>query len=219
MFRFDFLQSITAALVGSALPTSSPSPGGMALPKDFNPRTDCFANPALPYDRPLGMTMRVLDGPDFDLQHYRGYAVWINIFATWCPPCNQEQPIVARLAAEYYDRGLRVIGMDSEEKDDVVRAYRAKYGLTYPIAMDANGTFSAVLETKGNDIEYPGHLFIDPAGYLNCFLEGGFDETTMRYKIEAILKPLAIPPSPGPMPTRTPFPTPTPTTSPAPTPG
>jgi hypothetical protein len=56
----------------------------------------CNLNGVLPTNAPLDLKMRALDGPDLDLQAYRGYAVWINIFAT----TNDEQPTVAQLAAD-----------------------------------------------------------------------------------------------------------------------
>ena len=116
MLRTAFLHGATAATIGALAPkpSSSQSPSG-------NPLDLCEDNPAIPYNRPVGLQMRVLDGPDFDLMKYRGYAVWINIFATWCPPCNHEQAGVVSLAQKYYDRGLRVVGLDYMESDDTVR--------------------------------------------------------------------------------------------------
>ncbi|HVS46640.1 MAG TPA: TlpA disulfide reductase family protein [Verrucomicrobiae bacterium] len=213
MFRSAFLHGVTAALVGSAVPSPLPlaSPSPTARP---NPLSLCHVNPTLPYDRPLELKMRVLDGPDFDLMRYRGYSVWLNIFATWCGPCNEEQPLVATLAEEYYDRGLRVIGMDCEEADDTVRLYRKRYGLTYPIAMDANGGFTNGLEMRGNTA-FPGHLFFTPSGYLSCYRLGTMGERMMRFKINEIVSLRDTAPSPGPIPTRTPFPSPTPLASPS----
>jgi len=216
LFRSEFLHGITAALAGSAVSLDAASPHPPTPGPALVSIASCEVNPVLPYNKPLELTMRVLDGPDFDLMKYRGYAVWINIFATWCPPCNQEQPMVERLAREYYDRGLRVIGMDCAEEDDTVRAYRKKYALTYPIAMDKNGGFTHALESHG-DIYFPGHLFFTSQGVLNCYYLDGMGERMMRYKIEQIVGTVVdASPSPGPIPTRTPFPTPTPAAAPSP---
>jgi peroxiredoxin len=77
---------------------------------------------------------------------------------------------VVAAAQEYFDRGLRVIGIDYSEPDNTVRAYRKKYGITYPIAMDMSGGFCEALEVGASkdQMVFPAHLFITPDGYLHC---------------------------------------------------
>ena len=76
-----------------------------------------------------------LDGPRFRLEAYRGKVVFLNVFATWCPPCRAEQPDVVAFAAAHPD-DTAVIGIDVREEDNTVRAYRKKFAIPYPIAMD-----------------------------------------------------------------------------------
>ncbi|HZV77292.1 MAG TPA: TlpA disulfide reductase family protein [Candidatus Babeliales bacterium] len=202
MDRLEFLSALAAALAGAApVPSPSPSPTTSS-----NPWDECTTSGALPYDRPIGLKMRVLDGPDFDLIKYRGQAVLLHIFATWCGPCNKEMPYVVEAAADYAPHGLAVIGIDSREQDNTVRAFRKRYGIAFPIAMDADGTFVQVLEVgmKHGTVNFPVTLFIDPDGYLYCDLVGGVSRGQLRYRIERFLtasagalKPAA---SPTPMP-------------------
>lgn len=187
MDRGDFLNLLAFALAGGAspLPSATPSPGPTS-----DKWSECDVSPALPYDRPLALKMRVLDGPDFDLLKYRGQAVLLNIFATWCGPCNREMPYVVEAAADYASRGLAVIGVNSREEDNTVRAFRKRYDITFPIAMDANGTFVQVLEVglkSLSDIIYPVSLFVSPKGYLYCDLVGGVGRAELRYRIERFL--------------------------------
>jgi thiol-disulfide isomerase/thioredoxin len=196
MIRAAFLHGASAIAAGALVPRPEKSP-----------------TPGLPYDKTIGLKMRVLDGPDFDLVEYRGYVVWINIFATWCPPCNAEQRDVVALAERYYERGLRVIGMDAEESDDRVRDYRKKYGIRYPITMDEDGWFSRALQVgsqRDKDVFFPGHLLFTPQGYLSYFSTGEIDMDNITSRIEGLLSLVAPSPSPGPVPTRTPGPAPTP---------
>lgn len=133
--------------------------------------------------------MRVLDGPNFNLIAYRGQAVLLHIFATWCGPCNREMPYIVEAAQEYAPHGLAVIGIDTGEKDNTVRAFRKRFGIPFPIAMDADGTFARVLEVgdKGATINFPVTLFIDPNGYLYCQVVGGMSPTELHYRIEHFL--------------------------------
>jgi thiol-disulfide isomerase/thioredoxin len=152
--------------------------------------------------------MRVLDGPDFNLIKYRGQAVLLQIFATWCGPCNKEMPHTVMAAQEYAPRGLAVIGIDFGEEDNTVRAFRKRYGIPFPIAMDAKGTFVRALEIGNVDasVNFPVTLFIDPNGYLYCDVIGAMSSGELRYRIEhflAVSAPALLPkPSPSPLPTR-----------------
>jgi thiol-disulfide isomerase/thioredoxin len=192
LIRFAFLRGVTAASIAAVSPSPMP--------------TERKRVPGLPYDKTIGLKMRVLDGPDFDLVKYRGYVVWINIFATWCPPCNDEQRDVVALAQRYYGRGLRVVGMDAEEGDDQVRRYRKKYAIPYPIAMDEDGGFTRALQVgqRAGDVFYPGHLLFTPQGYLSYFNTGGIDLENMTSRIEGLLTLVDPSPAPGSLPTRTP---------------
>jgi len=181
--RATFLSGLLAAAV-------SPTP---------DPWDACETSKGLPFDRPIELKMPVLDGKDFRLSDYRGKAVLLNIFATWCGPCNYEEPHLVQAAEKYAPQGLSVIGINDREEDDTVRAFRKKYGITFPIAMDRKGGFTVALQNDmSNDIRtlFPVSLFITPYGYLYCYKEGAMRPDEMAYRIEMFLE-LAPPPTPG----------------------
>jgi thiol-disulfide isomerase/thioredoxin len=204
--RGEFLGLLALALGAGAVPAPpiSPSPS----PASASKWDSCTVNPVLPYNRPIELKMRVLDGPDFDLLRYRGKAVLLNIFATWCGPCNHEMPHIVEAAADYAPRGLAVIGIDSNEEDDTVRAFRRRYGIGFPIAMDATGGFVNALESgdSNTNLIYPVTLFIAPNGYLYCDLVGSVGRSELRYRIEHFLAASAslIAPTPSPSPSASP---------------
>lgn len=179
--RLHFVKLAAAFTGAPALPAATPRPWDA-----------CDRNTTLPYDRPLGLRMRVLDGPDFDLVKYRGYAVILHIFATWCEPCALEMPAIVRASQRYADRGLRVVGIDFRESDDTVRAYRKRFGITFPIAMDERGGFVSNLEvgTAGASLAFPVSLYITPAGYLSCYVRGAtaHEDAELDYRIQKFLK-------------------------------
>ena len=200
MDRATFVQAGLAALVAGPSPQPAATLTG-------NPWNMCDESAALPYDHPLDLKMQVLDGPDFHLLAYRGRAVLLNIFATWCGPCNHEQPAIVDLAAQYAPQGLAVIGMNDREEDDAVRTYRKKYGITYPIAMDRRGGFTRALQAgRATDIStvFPVSIFIEPHGYLYCYLTGMMSRGELDYRIKKFLDdapPFTPSPSPSPSPT------------------
>jgi thiol-disulfide isomerase/thioredoxin len=125
----------------------------------------------------------------------------LNIFATWCGPCNQEMPYIVDAASTYAGRGLAVIGVDAGEADRAVSAFRSKYDITFPIAMDRGGGLTRALEVGSTnaDAVYPVSLFIDPRGYLYCMQRGAMQKDELTYRIEHFLH--ASFPSPSPAPT------------------
>lgn len=194
MDRATFVQAALAE-VAAPSPTASNNPWDM-----------CSTNQVLPYDHPLDLKMETLDGPDFHLLDYRGRSVLLNIFATWCPPCNEEQPGVVELAARYASQGLVTVAINDREPDDVVRHYRKKYAITYPIAMDRTGGFTVALQAgtrRGMQLEYPTWLFVTPQGYLYCYFQDSLDRAELEYRIKKFLAnaPPTLTPSPSPSPT------------------
>jgi len=181
VLREQFLFGLVAAVVGAKTPRAA---------------VECDHNTTLPYDRPLEIKMRVLDGPDFALSKYAGYAVWLNIFATWCEPCVNEQPFIVRAATDRYEHGLRVVGINFRESDDTVRAYRTKYGISYPIAMDQTGGFTYALETGTTEknVEFPAHLFFTRQGVLDCYVVGSMTDDEISHKLDVISGALPTPP-------------------------
>jgi len=196
--RSDFLHGLVAGAVSAATPSPSPMP--TALEKTIP--MHCIENPALPYDRPLQIKLPVLDGPDFHLTDYRGRLVLLNVFATWCNPCQYETPFLVAAAAKYADRGFSVIGIDDRDSDDSVRDFRKRFGITYPIAMDRRGGLTENIELNGKQ-GIPASLFITPEGFLSCYTIGNFEADDLADRIEKLLAATTpvITPSPSPQPT------------------
>ena len=64
-----------------------------------------------------------------------GRLVWINFWATSCPPCRTEMPAMQRLAEEHPDE-LLILGVDWGEARDSVEDFAARYAIDYPILLD-----------------------------------------------------------------------------------
>ena len=70
----------------------------------------------------------------------------VDLFATWCPPCQQETPTLRSLDRAYREEGLLIIGISVQELRETVRGYAERYEIEYPILLDADGAlFRAAL--------------------------------------------------------------------------
>jgi thiol-disulfide isomerase/thioredoxin len=142
--------------------------------------------PELVVTRPDGSTFRLKDlsGRPVELAALRGRAVWLNFWASWCPPCQSETPVLRDVADRYRDRGLVVVGISVQEASaDNVAAYAAKYQLDYPIAADVTGEIYGLYRPPG----LPTSIFIGPEGAVHSFVLAPLSESAAIAQVEAIL--------------------------------
>jgi peroxiredoxin len=125
-----------------------------------------------------------LDGNPVRLADLRGKLVWLNFWATWCPPCQAETPVLRDMDAEYADQGLAIVGIAVQETTpEDVRAYADRYQLGYRIAFDASADFFHLYRVYA----LPTQFFIDPNGRVLEEVTGPLSDTSARSRIEAWL--------------------------------
>jgi thiol-disulfide isomerase/thioredoxin len=142
--------------------------------------------PELAVPLPDGTTYQLtdLDGRPVRLSDLRGKAVWINFWASWCPPCQSETPVIRDLAERYADRGLVVIGISVQETSrNDVQAYATRYQLGYTIATDLSGYIFRLYRPPG----LPTQIFIGPEGAIHSVVLAPLTEADAADQIEAIL--------------------------------
>ncbi len=125
-----------------------------------------------------------LDGNPVRLADLRGKLVWLNFWATWCPPCQAETPVLRDMNAEYADQGLAIVGIAVQETTpDDVRAYAERYQLGYRIAFDASADIFHLYRVYA----LPTQFFIDPKGRVLEVITGPMSDASARARIEAWL--------------------------------
>lgn len=82
---------------------------------------------------PLGLTD--LEGHPQQLPRSRGHRVLINVWASWCVPCREEMPILAKFAADQGPNGMQVVGI-AQDDPAAVRTYLRLIPVNYPILLD-----------------------------------------------------------------------------------
>jgi DsbE subfamily thiol:disulfide oxidoreductase len=114
---------------------------------------------------------------------YRGKAVVVNFWASWCGPCRREQPGLERLWREYRDRGVQFIGVDFNDDRAAGLAYLDEFGVTYPSVSDPTG----ILAFRFGMLAPPTTFIVDWEGHLRYHLLGAQAEETVRAYIEEVL--------------------------------
>ena len=81
-------------------------------------------------------TLKDLHGNTVTLRDLRGKVVFLNFWATWCPPCRLEMPTMEELHREFSDQGLVILAVNFRESPDEVRSFLKQHGLTFTTLLD-----------------------------------------------------------------------------------
>ncbi len=122
-------------------------------------------------------------GGPVHLSQFRGKGVYLNFFATWCPPCNDEAPDVNALQKKYRNKGLVVLGIDALENAGKSNDFLRKFRLTYKAVPDPEGQ---IRDAYGINA-LPVHVFIDRRGKIKLYRMGEMNKFEIEAAIRSIL--------------------------------
>lgn len=126
-----------------------------------------------------------LDGGRFDLAALRGRVVLVNVWASWCPPCRAEYPVLVAASRALGPRGLSVVGINTQDNSDRARAFLQELGgEIYPSVLDANGRLAVQWGTFG----VPETFVVDAAGNVRA---RGIGEVNAQWIDENVVPLLA----------------------------
>ena len=147
-----------------------------------NPReipSPLIGKPAAPF------TLATFDGGQVSLEALRGRVVVVNFWASWCyPACYEEAPALARAWQTYKDRGVMMIGINIQDKEEPAKKFLTQFGHTFPNAPDPAGRVSVDYGVYG----VPETFFIDRAGRVRWKQVGAVTEQIFQERVETLLR-------------------------------
>ncbi len=129
-------------------------------------------------------TLPLFSGGEFTLSSLKGKPVVINFWASWCPPCRVEAPILEKVWQLYKDEGVTFVGVDIQDTEEDARAFIQKFGITYPNAKDASGRVTIDYGVSG----IPVTFFVNREGLIVSRWVGAINETLLVARVEEILR-------------------------------
>ena len=127
-----------------------------------------------------GFTLPLLDGTTLRLGDLRGQVVFVNFWASWCPPCRDEAPAIQALWRTYQGQGVVFVGINTQDEEPRAKAFIEEFGLTYANGMDRGGRIAIDYGVWG----LPEAFFVDAEGRITHKHVGVLAARTIAAKVE-----------------------------------
>jgi thiol-disulfide isomerase/thioredoxin len=129
-------------------------------------------------------TLTDLNGGQVKLSSFRGVKpVWVNFWATWCPPCRAEMPEMQKIYEKYKDKGIEFLGVDVQEGNSTVSDFVKNGGFGWNFLLDGDGNVSRKYYVSG----IPTHVFIGRDGVIKDLVVSGLSNDMMESELTKLL--------------------------------
>ena len=123
-----------------------------------------------------------MDGETVRLSDYRGQRIFVNFWATWCPPCRAEMPDMQKLYEEQ-DVPVEILAVNltaTERSEEDIESFVQDFGLTFPILMDINSEVTEKYKVQA----YPTSYMIDSEGRIAFVAPGAMNKELMAQEVK-----------------------------------
>ncbi|HUS13507.1 MAG TPA: redoxin domain-containing protein [Chloroflexia bacterium] len=130
--------------------------------------------------------LRDLAGNCVTLSSYRGVQpVWVNFWATWCPPCKAEMPEMETLYPQYKAKGVEILGVDVQEDKGLVTTFIKNNKYSWRFLLDSAANTSRKYQVSG----IPTHVFVGRDGVIKSIVISGLNRDRMVAELEKMTAP------------------------------
>lgn len=186
----------SSSLAPSASPSSTPSEvapseGGSA--PSASPAAPSNSGQALFHigEPAPALVVPQVGGGTIDLANLKGTPVWVNFMGTYCPPCQDEFPLMNGFAVRYAAKDLVVLAIDVKEDEGTVAAFADHLNTTFPMGLDRDGSAADRWDAAA---VLPVHFWIDRQGIIRDGALGGIGPDIMARGLRSILPGVDVTP-------------------------
>lgn len=128
--------------------------------------------------------LKDLNGNEVTLSDLKGKKVFLNFWATWCPPCKAEMPDLEKLYNETKSSDLVILAVNIGEDKGTVKTFIEKNGYNFKILLDTDQEVSQ----KFNISSMPTSFFIDKEGFIRATHIGAMNLEQMKSYVQILDK-------------------------------
>ena len=125
-----------------------------------------------------------LRGESLSTDDLAGDVLVLNAWATWCQPCEQEQPDLVTVANSYADRGVVFLGIDHQDGVAAAREWVRRFDVPYPSISDRSGRIAADLGYVG----LPDTYVVDATGTIRYAINGATTTAQLSELLDRVLQ-------------------------------
>lgn len=137
--------------------------------------------------KPVKLSGSTLDGATWSVDQAAGRVVVLNVWASWCPPCEAEAPELKKAADSIASakKPVTFMGIDTRDNPASGAATASRHGLPYPSLDDQSGTM--ILALQGKALYPPTTLVLDRTGRIAARVAGQVTATTLTGLVDDVL--------------------------------
>lgn len=129
-------------------------------------------------------TLTDLNGKKVSLEDFRGKNVYLNFWATWCPPCRNEMPEIEKVYQQYKDKDFVVLAVDLGEDKDTVKKFIEQNKYNFNVLLDSDQTVAQQYNISAIPVSY----FIDKQGNVVSKRVGALSEQEMQSYVKQLIE-------------------------------
>lgn len=128
--------------------------------------------------------LKDMNGADVKLADFKGKAVLLNFWATWCAPCKAEIPWFIEFADKYKDKGLVIVGVSVDDSAEDIKAFAQEYKINYPMLVGLG--HDSLMEEYEATFAVPVSWFIRADGTVSTRAPGIHPKDWFEAQIKAL---------------------------------
>jgi cytochrome c biogenesis protein CcmG/thiol:disulfide interchange protein DsbE len=144
----------------------------------------CVVNIAWAGDKAPDFQLPAINGDKVQLSDFKGHVVYVDFWATWCPPCRKSFPWMQAMHQRYQDLGLKILAISLDQKTDLIKSFVKAQKADFTVLQDKTGQVAEAYKVKG----MPSSYLVDRKGIIRL-KHAGFNDGD-KAALEAQMKQL-----------------------------